>query len=140
VNNELARFIYADAPTAKNLNELLAKLKSENVTENDDLLCYDAFPLVNYLTKTKSPLGNSWPIIYSSSVFARRMVAMEKDGKRPVIITMRRENWPNHLLQLRIAKREKICDSVLSDFLARNQYQKIWQNDWFEIWKPTVQS
>jgi len=143
INNNLAN-VYTTEKRANIINDLLAVLH-DFVEEDNYLLAYDNIPMVNYLTKTKPYMRNSWVWVYDSFTFERKLKEAEQEIEvLPVVVLQKFETKGNfsepknnYLYETKEEnynyKRGRV--KALNSFLERNNYIVVWSNDYFDILK-----
>ncbi|MDR1817985.1 MAG: hypothetical protein LBR07_07455 [Puniceicoccales bacterium] len=146
-NSTLLRGVFVKPATAENLDSLLSELK-KHVAAGDALLCYESIPLVHYLTDTRPYARTSWPLFYPASLFAKKLSeAEQREPERPFVVISKQSRGAgrfdlqrNYLdetkLDYPLFSRERL--RVLKDFLRRNEYRPVFENDYFALWAPAA--
>lgn len=141
VESKFLKRIYTTRERAAAVNELLAESK-KYIQKNDIILAYDCIPMVHFLTETRPYLRNPWPGYYYPQAFQNELQkAFATSTALPVIISQKLStigsNWPqNKGLEYERTNQDLIRDSMMVQFLKNNNYQKVWENDAFEIQLP----
>ena len=147
VNSKYLRGIYTTRGRADIINELINE-SSKYIKPGDYVLAYHSMPLFNYITRTVPYVRNSMPWFYNTSVFnAELNLAYERTGVLPVIIRQKRKTfgksgsaWPDPepFYDAIWYKRNAPRDSCMNIFLEKNNYNKVWENQVFEILTPAA--
>lgn len=141
-NNSLAN-VYSTKVKVQEMDDLLYELQ-KYVNPGDTMLCFESLPMIQYLTQTVPYMGSSWVWIYDPKNFKRNLVQAEQSGKKmPVVLRQKCQpiqgfwtlpdygynevNLPDNLLY------NKERTIAFNDFLKRNNYQIIWENELFQI-------
>lgn len=138
IDNKLTFGILTTNKRASAVNELLVE-SSKYVAKSDFVLAYDCIPMFHFLTKTRSYMPNSWPWLYLPETFELELnKAFNKMGKPRIIVLQKmstlNNDWPDNKYTNKIKTSPDLKrDSILGDFMAKNNYQKVWENDMFEI-------
>ena len=102
--------------------------------------------MINYLTKTKPYMGNSWVWVYDSYTFERKLRQAESEiDVLPLVVQQKFETVGNFSEPIKdymnetkednyLYKRDRV--KAMNAFLKRNQYIVVWSNDYFDILKP----
>lgn len=139
-----ARGIFTTKERATVVNELL-KESSKYINKNDLVLAYDCIPMFHYLTETRPYLPNTWPWLFVPEAFDSELNnAKINTIELPVIVTQKMNtlgtNWPQNVEKgIERTKPEQLRDSILTEFIAKNQYKKVWENKAFKIFLPENQ-
>jgi hypothetical protein len=126
------RWILTGHARAQVLDEALPVISSF-VSPGTILFAYDSLPLVYFATKTRPYLGNSWPAQYNPKYLNLLLKRQESVKTLPVVLLARanprRGAWP--------LRDEPISDSwPVELFMARNNYQMVWENSAFKLYLP----
>ncbi len=141
VNSPKLRGVLTDRERATAVNELLAALQPV-VKKNDYLLAHDALPMIHYLTGTRPFLGNSYPWLYQTEVYGKRLEsAFTATGLRPIVVMQkvttngwRGNKWPtNEPAQYEDWNAEK--NMIIRKYLADKGYTMTWENNAFLIYQ-----
>lgn len=133
--------------TTKNNKELLEPLLKElpkYVNKGEYLLQYMKCPLIHYITETRPCLGNSWVWASTPGLIQEGLQKVELSGRNlPVIVREKSaigqwynydETWNNDNAKNTYEhKNEKI--TIIKDFISRNDYHIVWENEIFQILK-----
>ncbi|MDR2020585.1 MAG: hypothetical protein LBQ14_07465 [Treponema sp.] len=104
------------------------------------LLTYESIPMVHFLMGTRPYLYNPWPILYLPVEFKKYLDKARRE--RPELplavlakIEMRSSGWPKSgsVNRSETAEANRV---ILRNFLEEEKYEKIWENDAFEILSP----
>lgn len=117
--------VLTDQKTASDLDGLLAAMRTE-VSEGDTVLTAGSFPMLHYLTLTRTYLHNSWPWIFGADYCRHRFNAARAEGASlPVVVCSRVD----------IAADRNRGD-VFMKFLRDNRYATIYSNDSYLLLVP----
>lgn len=137
VDNPRLAGVFTTKARAKVTEELLTHL-SEYSKPGDYILAYDGMALVYYLTKTQPYLANPWPLLYSASYLREELEkAQENIQYLPIIVRPKGStfttSWPSQIS----AYRDKYATRrpIIGSFMKMHAYKRIWQNEFFEIFK-----
>jgi len=138
VNSAHAHGIYTTEKRATVINELLAESKIF-IKPNDYVLAYDCIPMYYYLTDTKPFMHNSWLWLYDSAEFKMELNLSYKETRVcPVVIIQKRStignNWPQNENEDFKFRDETMV--YIREFLKNNQYNQVWENDFFRMYVP----
>lgn len=143
INHPLAT-TYTTKRNCELLNPMLTEL-CKYVKKDDYLLCFQNIPTVHYLTQTRPYLYNSWVWTYTSSNFKYQMELAEKEHDYLPIVVRDKSmlpTWYNYYPDWNNEKGVKSYfhdnDRIMymNDFLRRNNYVLVWENEVFQILKP----
>lgn len=138
IDNKFTSGILTSNKRATAINELLVE-SSKYVMKNDFVLAYDCIPMFHFLTETRPYMPNSWPWLYLPETFELELTkAFNKIGKPRIIVLQKmstlNNDWPDNKYTINIKTAPDLKrDSILEDFMAKNNYQKVWENLMFEI-------
>jgi hypothetical protein len=138
INNSHVHGIYTTERRAHIINELLAA-STRFVKPEDYVLAFESLPMYYFLTDTRPFMHNSWLRLYDDQVFKDELYkSLGETHICPVIIMQKRStlgnNWPENYAEDFKFKAGQW--EVMQDFIKNNQYNKAWQNDFFEIYMP----
>ncbi|WP_194765856.1 hypothetical protein [Tamlana sp. I1] len=148
INSKLAKGVYTTERRAEIINNLLVNLK-EYVKPNDYLLAYDKIPMINFLTETRPYMYNSWVWIYDSHTFENKLKQAEKEIEvYPIVVAQKFETIldfskpiPNYL-DSNLTNTHGVINAYdgrknefLKTFLIDNDYEIVWSNAYFNIYK-----
>jgi hypothetical protein len=131
---------FTTAGRAKVVTELLDAMP--NFTKpGDEVLAYNAIPLVHYLTGTHPWLGDPWPDIAGAKKIATLIRQKEQTGARlPCIVratgSTYANSWPIAAQPLATWWHQDEPRRVFAEFEQRHGYVVAWTNDFFEILIP----
>lgn len=139
VRNPLVKGVLTTKERAMVLQELTDVLPGY-VKAGDYLLAYEQVSLVYFLTKTKPYLYSAWPMLYNPSQFDRSLNrALTERPELPVIVRAKGNtedpNWPNDN-GLRKSPSFAAVRTIMNNFIKQKNYQKVWENSFFEILVP----
>lgn len=149
IDSQLASGIYTTKERAEITNEILEAL-DEFVQKGDYLLAYDKIPMLNFLTETKPYMYNSWVWVYDGQTFEKQLqrASLEIDGlpiivqqkfetidafSEPVLDYMSEEKHENYYYN-----RNRVV--AMNRFLRDNNYQVVWSNAYFNIYRSQILS
>ena len=124
------------------LNEVLKQIQ---MYEKDYkyILTYNSIPMIKYLSKSRSYLGSSNPLFYSSFNLKKELETSMKEKSLPFIVRAKTitsiKDWPKvtYKINKNTGLKEYInIRAIFEDFLKVNHYQTSWQNKDFEILIP----
>jgi hypothetical protein len=139
VNHPMLKGIYTTPERARVANEVLAEL-SRRVRPGEVLLSLESSPMLNFATRTRPYLGNSWPDLYVGDELDEAIQwALKTRQELPLVVKATRDTrnriWPKNksLNQgaMSVANRER-----MQLFLDRFGYTIVWENDMFQILEP----
>ena len=144
IENSLSEHIYTTETRANITNDLLEELE-KHVDEGDYLLAYDKIPMVNFLTKTKPYMYNSWVWVYDSYTFEKQLWRAEHEiNELPIVVQQKFETIrafsdpdPDYMSETKTETYHYKSGRVkaMNAFLKRNNYNIIWSNSHFNIYK-----
>lgn len=140
VDNPRLRGILMTKERAKAIQELLDEM-GRYVKENDYLLAYQEISMVYFLTRTKPYLYNSQPFLYRTYEFKNALDRATKERiYLPVIVREKINiwdfNWPKGSIPFTRDDRKAENSGIMEEFIERNGYLLVWENDSFEILIP----
>jgi hypothetical protein len=99
-------------------------------------------PLIYFLTDTRPYLFTSWPNLYQPPQFQAALKRAESTrAALPVCIMTKIDTchpgWPDETFPPFQTYRFVENRRTVESFLQEHRYQKIWENNAFEIWKTT---
>jgi hypothetical protein len=113
---------------------------SRRVRPGDPLLALESIPMVNFATRTRPYLGNSWPNLYVGNELERSLEwALKARAELPVVVEAKTDtrdrSWPRNTSlnqgDVSVLNRERI-----QRFLDRFAYRVVWENVMFRILEP----
>ncbi len=133
--------------TQENAQELVTVLQqmSQVVKADEEVLVYPYSPMLYYLTSTRPYLRNPLPWIYNDQLFQEQLLESEKRAtKLPVVVWQksRLNAWKTPDADWNNPNSPETYDShtqqkrYLLDYLQRNHYRVVWQNQLFQILSP----
>jgi hypothetical protein len=138
VENKFVKGIFTSKERANVINELLLET-NKYVRKGDYILAYDNIPMIHFLTETRPFLNNSWPWLYVPEAFKAELdISTSKSKKLPIVIVQKMNtldsDWPTNSLNFyQKSISDLMRDSILKEYLRRNNYKKVWENSTFEI-------
>jgi len=131
--------IYTTAARAQSLQQVITQIELYS-KKGDTILCYDSIPLLYYVTGTIPYLPRTWMETLPPRDVQEAFLKQEKSSiPKPLVVRAKYDTnngaWPETKFILPLdewAQNRKIGD----DFLSRNQYKKIWENDFFALYLP----
>ena len=141
VDHHLLRSVFTTKERAKNIQEVLDAL-SVYVQPGDYLLGYHTVSMLYYLTQTKPYLYNSWPFLYEPDQLKEQLKKACKERKfLPVAVrskfSLQNFDWPEKTWTNKSSQYKKNL-VILDGFLLENNYEKVWENQIFEIFLPAT--
>jgi hypothetical protein len=141
VDHPKLRGVFTTASRAHALDELLQHLKPL-VQKDDYLFDHMQLPLIYFLTDTRPYLFTSWPNLYQPPQFQAALKRAESTrAALPVCIMTKIDTchpgWPDETFPPFQTYRFVENRRTVESFLQEHRYQKIWENNAFEIWKTT---
>ena len=139
INHTSLRAVLTTGERAAVIQELVDVLP-RYVREGDYLLAYEQISMVYFLTKTKPYLYHAWPMLYSPQQFDQALQkALAERPYLPVIIRARgnteNKKWPAAAGLLRSPPHDEMR-GLMDDFIKKEHYRSVWQNNFFEILEP----
>ncbi|WP_115461665.1 glycosyltransferase family 39 protein [Winogradskyella aurantiaca] len=145
IKSPFAKAIYTTKERADILNEVLEVLPNY-VQSADYLLVYDKSPMIHFLTDTKPYMYNSWPWIYDSLSFKKKLFSAQKNRDELPVILMQKfetivkfsEPRPDYLSSTSENSyyHNNNIAAIMEDFLNKNNYSLSWSNNYFDIYIP----
>jgi hypothetical protein len=130
--------VYTSKERAEVLEDALYHLE-KYVNKGDVLLSCDSTPIIYYATQTIPMLDKTWIETLPSKILREKLQAYEQSTiYRPIVFRAKYDTnngvWPQQkvVLQLQDWKKNRM---IIDDFIQRNHYQKVWENEFFEIYK-----
>jgi hypothetical protein len=144
INNKFAKGVYTKQRRAEIVNDLLAGL-SNYVQPNDYLFSYDHIPMIHFLTETRPYPYNSWVGIYDENSFRKKIAKAEQEIPVLPIVVQQKFNTihrfaepdPNYMdaSSANTILHAAASVSTMNSFLERHNYQIVWSNAYFNIYK-----
>lgn len=144
IDNTLANGIYTTKRRANIINDLLRNL-DEYVEPNDYLMVYDKVPMIHFLTKTKPYMYNPWVWIYDYNSFEKKLHKAEREiADLPIVVQQKFETvyeFSEPITDYMSSQKENNNlhsnerNSIMKAFLQRNNYEIVWSNRYFNIFK-----
>ena len=145
ITSPFAKGIFTKKERADILNEVLEVLPNY-VEANDYLLVYDKSPMIHFLTDTRPYMYNSWPWIYDSASFKKKLATAQRHrAELPVVLLQKFEtivkfSEPQQDYMSRNSKNTYYHNNniaaTMQNFLEENDYKLSWSNDYFDIYIP----
>jgi hypothetical protein len=145
INAPLANNIYTTERRSIIINDLLENM-SDYVKPDDYLLAYDKIPMIHFLSQTRPYMNTPWVWVYSGEMFEEKLKKAEKEiDVLPIVVQQKFETIVAFSEPLDDYMSENGIDNnlhsnarskAMNDFLSRNDYQIVWCNDYFVIYKP----
>ena len=144
IDNDRAAHIYTTRERADILNTVLHGIEPY-VKPGDQLMAYGSAPLMNYLTHTRPYLGCSWVEQLSAPMLEKKLAMAPKTGL-PIILQQKFNNlwmfWgePTEDFRTDYGQQDSYRDNrkleVLNRFLSDYDYQAIYEDTHFVLYKP----
>jgi hypothetical protein len=148
INSRFTKYIYTKKRRARIVNDLLSEL-NKWVEPKDYLLVYDKVPMIHFLTDTKPYLYNPWVWIYDSQTFGNKLNKAESEiSIYPIIVQQKMETiyaFSEPIENYMTSKKEEVTlqfngydaerNRLMTNFIDRNNYEIVWSNDYFNIYK-----
>lgn len=158
VNNHMFWGSYTTKERASAIKDFI-KISPKYIKKNDLLLAWPSLPLMHYMTDSLSAVGTPWPTVMDYRIFKNNLEIKEKNNEFPVILiskylTTSFLEWPRVLIKDPYIYNSNCsvyskCDvysscifrdgceeeKIVTSFIKRNNYQLVWENDVFEIYK-----
>jgi hypothetical protein len=144
IKSEYAKGVFTTKERAEIFNELLVVLKAY-VDKDDYLLAYDKIPMVNFLTNTKPYMYISWVWVYDGITFEKQIKRAENEiDILPIVVQQKFETiveFSEPVLDYMSEDKEENYSYnkrrvvAMNDFLKRNNYEIVWSNTHFNIYK-----
>lgn len=140
VEHPRLRGVFTTKERAKVVQELLDET-SKYIKEDDYLLAYNSIPMLHFLTKTRPYLYNSWPDSSPPYQFKQALAkAIKEKTQLPILVrakfNTREFYWPRKNIVDTTSEIQNENRATIDDFINRNNYTLVWENDFFEILKP----
>lgn len=144
IYSPLAKHIHTTPERASIIN--LALNKIYKITKPGDyLMVYDKMPILHYLTQTKPYVYNPWVWAYDSHNFEQQLRRAELEIKElPIVLVQKFETIFKFFEPVQNYLDESAEDTylnrvhshkALNAFLKRNQYEVIWENNYYCIYR-----
>jgi len=132
------RGVYTTKTRAHLIDEAVAQLHNY-VAPGDELITLESIGIFHYILRTRPYLHNPWPVLYEPDYFRQLLQKIEATTTSypPMIRALHdtRSAWPNN--GPLSSKREAVgVRNLMNDFIQRNRYEAVWNNDMFEILLP----
>lgn len=125
--------IFTTKERAEVVQELLNEI-NKYVKEGDYLLTYNNTPILYFLTKTKPYLYNAWIDLYSPDQLRQAIEKADKENPNlPFVVRSKFNTMNSYWPQYKSSERDSENRTIMEDFIKRNKYSLLWQNDFFEI-------
>jgi hypothetical protein len=139
VNHPLLKGVFTTKERAIAVQQFIDQLEYY-LKPNDYVLAYEAIPMVHYLTNTRPYLYNSWPMCYEPGDFLNALIRAQKErDSLPVIVRATRStsdvNWSQNQ-ELRHSLRYDEDRKIMEEFIDKEGYRVVWENDTFQIMQP----
>ena len=140
VRDPMLRGVYTTPERAQVVGDVLDEL-SRRVRPGDVLLAMESTPMINFATRTRPYLGNSWPNLYVGSELEQSLEwALKARPGLPVVVAARTDtrnrSWPRNASLNRgdvsVLNRER-----MRRFLDQFGYRVVWENPMFQILEPS---
>lgn len=136
--------IYTSKERASVLEDALYNLE-KYVHKGDILLSCDSTPLIYYITQTVPMLDTTWIEILPPKRVSEKFKAYEQGSKyRPIVFRAKYATclaiWPQQKQLAEFSGTWQTRGMIIDDFIQRNHYQKVWENEFFEIYKVEKKS
>jgi hypothetical protein len=123
------------------VTEELIEAMSRFTNPGDEVLAYNAIPLLHFLTKTHPYLGDPWPDIVNSDRISGLIAKKELENQLlPYIVRATGSTydafWPVNPKPVATWWGQVETRQVFSDFENRHGYQVVWENKFFKILQP----
>lgn len=140
INHYLLKGVMTTYDRAQVVEELLAVLP-QYVKQDDYLLAYEQISLIHFLTNTKPYLFSSWPMLYSPHQFEKSLDrALNEIPGLPFIVRAKGNTedleWPHERGLRKDSSSFEAIRTIMNDFIDQRNYQKVWENSFFEILAP----
>jgi hypothetical protein len=127
IDNSKYATVFVSKERDEEIDTALEEL-NKYVKEGDYLFCFKDIPIFNYLTNTKPYAYCSEPGFINPGLFKAHLDQAEKNIQvKPIVIKekvlVRNPGWEKQGV-------------IMEDFLRKNEYIKIWENNKFEILVP----
>lgn len=127
IDNSKYATVFVSKERDEEIDTALEEL-NKYVKEGDYLFCFKDIPIFNYLTNTKPYAYCSEPGFINPGLFKAHLDQAEKNIQvKPIVIKekvlVRNPGWEKH-------------GEIMQDFLRKNEYTKIWENNKFEVLVP----
>jgi hypothetical protein len=141
VDHPMLRGTLTTPERAAAVESLLVEL-GKRVHSGAVLLTYESIPMVHFLTGTRPYLYSPWPILYLPVEFKQYLDKARRE--RPELpltvlakIEIRSSGWPGSG-SVNGSETAKANRAILRNFLEEEKYEKIWENEAFEIFSPPM--
>ncbi len=137
------QYIYTTQERSRSVDEVVETLR-KYVNREEYLLAFSDIPMINYLTESVPFIGTSWPkLYYASNIFGNELDRATELNGHPLIVLHKmemRSDWPQHpnpdYLNLENdANRLPDHYRIMYEYLDKWEYEKVWENEVFMIYK-----
>ncbi|HEY6502828.1 MAG TPA: hypothetical protein VIZ28_02525 [Chitinophagaceae bacterium] len=144
IDNKYLRGILTTPERATALNEMLRE-SARYLQSNDYMLAYQCLPMLNYATRTRPYMRNSYPWLYEAETFKTELYkGLEETKTLPVVIMQKMKttgtssNWPDATTEdvSVYEKNNEKRDAYMNEFMQQNNYKEVWSNNVFRIFVP----
>jgi Dolichyl-phosphate-mannose-protein mannosyltransferase len=144
IDNKYLRGILTTKERATALNEMLQE-SAKYLKPNDYMLSYQCMPMLNYATRTRPYMRNSYPWLYEAETFKAELYkGLEETKVLPVVIMQKiktiggSSNWPDPSPEdvSIYEKRNEKRNAYMNEFMEANHYKEVWSNNVFRIFVP----
>lgn len=153
INDSRFAGIITTRERAETLNNFI-KIYPNYIKPTDSLIAWPHLPLLYYITESKPALGVTWPSVLHYKIFNAKLQELAHNKNYPVILISKYQDnckvWPKRLI---LPPYENITDSsiyaysnpflrdlceqnkTIKNFIKQNNYNKVWENNAFVIYK-----
>ncbi len=144
INNAFTKTVYTTKERATIINDLMTYLNNY-VKAGDYLLTFDSIPMVHFMTETKPYAYNPWLMIYDSHSFAEKLNKAEQTiDVYPIVVVQKFatiekfsepiSNYLNEEQEVGVHY-NRARTVAMNTFLKTHDYEVVWYNDYFSIYK-----
>ncbi len=148
IHSKYANGIYTTNERAQVINDVILELE-KHVKPDDYVFLYDSAPMLHFLTETKPYVYNPWVWIYDHVSFEEKIKTAENQIEvLPVVVqqkftTIWEFSSPMHdyLSENKIPSNTYHPEraKIMNAFLKRHDYEIIWSNAYFNIYKTNLE-
>jgi len=143
IDHSITRHIFTTKHRAEIMNQFIPAL-NRYISPNDYVLAFEHIPMVHALTRSRPFAYTSWLLTYCGTLFEQQLLRAEKSRPLPIVVKQHFESFPDWSAPQKDYFSENRPNSfthdskrtaVFNDFLKRHNYQEVWTNGYFSIWK-----
>jgi len=144
IHHSTAKHIFTTKHRADIMNQFIPVL-NRYISPDDYVLAFEHIPMIHAMTRSKPFAYTPWLLTYCGAMFEQQLLRAEKERALPIVVAQHFESFPdwsapqnNYYAENKpnTFKHDSKRTSVFNEFLKRHDYEKVWTNGYFSIWKP----